>query len=107
MEGERRVLFFLAAVTAAWACGAAAIGIDSSFLHFAPVFLVVIPLVRGRYIGEEGLHRLRGTRMRAARPADVAEPATVDRSLRVAIVRGGQLLARHIADRPPPPQPAL
>jgi hypothetical protein len=96
-------LLLLAGLSTAWLLVAAATGIDSGLLYFAPLFALFVPLLRGHYVGEEAIHRLRASRSRprftrARHRATV--PATSLR--RVRVVSGGELLARFIAVRPPP-----
>jgi len=97
-------LLGLAAVTVAWAL-LATDGSATGLISIVPVLLLLGPLLLQRYPGERGIARLRAVRSRTAtraRPADAVIPATP----RVAGVRGGMLLARRLAVRPPPARPA-
>lgn len=97
-------LLALAAVAVAWTV-LATDGSPTGLISVAPVLLLLGPLLLQRYPGERGIARLRAARSRAvrrARPADAAVPATPG----VARVRGGMLLARRLAVRPPPALPA-
>lgn len=72
-------------------------------LYGAPLLLIALPLVAGRYFGEEHLARAtarrRAERPRAARR--IALPAGAVRTLAV-LPRGGRLIAASLANRPPP-----
>ena len=97
-------LLALAAVAVAWTV-LATVGSPTGLISVAPVLLLLGPLLLQRYPGERGIARLRAARsrpVRHARPADAEIPATP----KVAGVRGGLLLARRLAVRPPPARPA-
>lgn len=73
--------------------------------HLLPFVLVLIPLLAGRYLGEERLARLSGRvparpRRRVARVCPSGRPA-------LGIPRGGSLIASFLAVRPPPGCSAL
>ena len=77
------------------------LGADGDLLMLMPVLLVGLPLLAGRYVGEE---RLLGLASRAERPARGPEPALHAALLcsgRV-LPRGGRLIATALAVRPPP-----
>lgn len=105
---DQRLLVVLAAVAALWLMVAAALGATSGALYFAPLVTLLVPLLLGRYVGEEPLARLRErvartlprARREAARPASVRAP-------RALFPRGGRLLAAHLAVRPPPALAAI
>jgi hypothetical protein len=100
---DRHLLLSLAAVATLWLLVAAVAGVDSGLLHFLPLFGLFVPLLRGRYIGEEALHRLREGRHSAPLPRPIRRAALPATSFgRVHVVAGGEVLARHIAVRPPP-----
>jgi hypothetical protein len=107
---SRRViapLAFVTLLTGAWLLSHATFAeLDVVWLSLAPVFLLALPLVAGRYVGETHLERLSagrrprprrltgGLRMRAPRP-------------RAGRIGHGLLLARHVAGRAPPAAAAL
>jgi hypothetical protein len=81
---------------------AAVLGIASAFPYFAPVLMLLLPLLGGRYVGAERLERLARRRRRRperARPTPALEPRRFDQSL---LPRGGRLIGRALAVRPPP-----
>lgn len=82
-----------------------ALGAPVDLLLAAPVLLLALPLLAGRYVGEDALRRL------ARRDAPRARRGTgggVRAILRGAVPpRGGLLLAFGLAVRPPPGAPAI
>jgi hypothetical protein len=91
-----------AAITVAVTAWALAHGLDTGALFMAPALLLALPLLFGRYVGEERLLP-RATRtpiLRAPRQLAAARP------LATTISRGGELIARFLAVRPPPLLPA-
>ena len=69
-------------------------------LHLAPILLLVMLLACGRYPGSRSVARVaaRAPHRPAPRAARMARPAVPT----LALVRGGLLLARSLAVRPPP-----
>lgn len=97
---DRQLLFALAGLTLALA-SSMSFGVHSDVLLIAPVLLFALPLLAGRYVGEEQLARLAAAfDVRRGRPAPALEP-TVRRTSR-ALPRGGRLIAASLAVRPPP-----
>ncbi|MDX6688993.1 MAG: hypothetical protein QOG15_450 [Solirubrobacteraceae bacterium] len=97
---DRILLLGLAALTLALAC-LTLVGVHSDVLLLAPVLLVALPLLAGRYVGEEHLARLAAAFVaRRRRPAAMLVP-TMSRCPRV-LPRGGRLIAASLAERPPP-----
>jgi hypothetical protein len=78
-------------------------GLDTGLLLLSPALVLLLPLLAGRYLGEESLQRLaarmKAPRRRASRPASAPLPR---RRPRTAVVRGGRLLAAALAERGPP-----
>jgi hypothetical protein len=73
------------------------------WLAFAgPLCLLALPLVAGRYVGEDALDRLR--RDRPARRRRLIARGLPKGAQRVAVIlpRGGRLIAEALAVRPPP-----
>jgi hypothetical protein len=98
---DRLVLWAFGVVVAAWTAAEVLTGCQSGLLYLAPALVLALPLLLGRYVGEEQLVELAGR-----------EPAQLrQRVLRVAIPRsrarvmqrGGRLVASGMAKRPPPP----
>jgi hypothetical protein len=91
-----------AVATSALLLVAALIGHPDLLVYAAPVFLLAVPLLAGRYVGEDRLERLRarvvGTRRR--RPVSAARPPA--RRPAALLPRGGRLIADALAVRPPP-----
>jgi hypothetical protein len=94
---DRRAL----ALTLIWVAVLALTGSTEALLFLAPALLIAIPLLGGRYLGEELIVRLANRRARprarASAPARrlPAAPATW-------VPRGARLLAASLAKRPPP-----
>lgn len=78
----------------------AALGDGSLALLLAPAFLVALPLVFGRYLGEDKLVALRMRRAPRLRPARAV--SALPRSPRRLRIAGGLLVARRLAGRAPP-----
>lgn len=94
---ERKAL----AITLLWVVALAATGATDALLFLAPALLIAIPLLGGRYVGEELIARLAARRARAPRqtanaPASPPAPAHW-------FPRGNDLIAFALAKRPPPP----
>ena len=102
-----RLLVGLAGASAALLLAFAAGAVGSELLYVAPVALLALPLLSGRYVGEQSIRRLasrRATRTErtAARPLIVsARPAAR------AFPRGGLLVAASLAERGPPARLAV
>jgi hypothetical protein len=70
--------------------------------YAAPVFLLALPLLAGRYVGEEQLERMRSGFRRARRPRPRAAAVPACRRVPASFPRGGRLIAHSLAERPPP-----
>jgi hypothetical protein len=102
---DRQLLLGLAALT----LGVAAltlVGVHTDVLLALPVLLFALPLLAGRYVGEERLARLAAAFVDARRRPAGSVPTTARRSPR-ALPRGGHLIASALAVRPPPAAPRL
>jgi hypothetical protein len=69
--------------------------------YLAPLCVVALPLLAGRYVGEDALERLR----KRAEPGTHYTGAPVlpgARSSKAALPRGGRLIAQALAERAPP-----
>ena len=99
---DRRLLFVLVATTLA-AASAVLLGMHSDVLLALPVVLFALPLLAGRYVGEERLARLAAAFVSPHRRSYHA-PSTARRSPH-ALPRGGTLIAASLAVRPPPVAP--
>ena len=63
------------AVTVCWVAALALTGSTDALLFMAPALLIAIPLLGGRFFGEELIVRLASRRARPRRCAAVAAPA--------------------------------
>jgi hypothetical protein len=97
---DQRMLFAFAAGTAALVLLAALAGHAELIAYAAPVLVVALPLVAGRYVGEERLRQL----CSLGRPRDRRVPAATPVVRRPAelVPRGGRLMAHSLAERGPP-----
>jgi hypothetical protein len=77
-----------------------ATGISPDVLLAAPALLLLLPLLAGRYLGEDGLARLAGHAV-APRRRSPASIGAWRRAPRV-LPRGGRLIASALAERGPP-----
>jgi hypothetical protein len=99
---DRRLLLAAAVGMGALLLLAALAGHPHLLAYAAPLWLLTLPLVAGRYVGEEALERLR--RQRPARRRPLGSRAIPKGTRRVAVLlpRGGRLIAEALAVRPPP-----
>jgi hypothetical protein len=102
---DRKLLFGLAAITLALA-SLTLLGVHSDVLLAAPVLVFALPLLAGRYVGEEQLARLAAAYLGARRRPAVTIAPHARRTAR-RLPRGGRLIAAALAVRPPPAAPRL
>ena len=101
MPGRDQRILFAGVVAVLALLAACALGGQLELLVYAvPLVLIGLPLVAGRYLGEDTLERLRRApaRPRRLRPAR----ATEVRRAAVLLPRGGRLIAHALAERGPP-----
>lgn len=97
---EKRALV----ITLCWVTALAVTGSTDALLFLAPALLIAIPLLCGRYFGEELIaklisrHTQKPPRLRFLLPPTPAAPRTWR-------PRGTHLLALSLAKRPPPLRP--
>jgi hypothetical protein len=96
----RIVLWAFALVVAAWMVAQALTGTETGLLYLAPALVLALPLVLGRYVGEEQLAVLAGTSR--GRVARVRVRISAPRGYVRVMHRGGRLVASALAKRPPP-----
>src|ERR687884_269724 len=96
---DQRLLLGLAALTLAFAVVQSATGISGDVLLAAPALILLLPLLAGRYVGEEGIARLSAA-MAQPRRRTVVALARPRRAPRV-LARGGRLIAVALAGRGP------
>lgn len=96
---DQLLLLGLAALTAALVVVMTLVGAED-LLHTLPLLVLLLPLVGGRYLGEERLIALVRSRAprRPVRAAHAPRPVRTPLSL----PRGGRLIATSLAVRPPP-----
>jgi hypothetical protein len=102
---DQRLLFTLAVAFSLGLLAQELAGLTVELLYVAPLVLLALPLIGGRYIGEDRLLRAAEGR----RPVGRRRPEprkTLPRPAR-AFPRGGRLIATGLAVRPPPPVAAL
>jgi hypothetical protein len=98
---EQRLLLALTAVVSALLLLAALAGHAELLAYAAPALVVALPLIAGRYLGEDAIARLRERAV--TRPRRRPATAPMPRPRFAALVpRGGRLLASSLAVRPPP-----
>jgi len=74
-------------------------GLDTGLLHLAPALVLALPLISGRYVGEERLAAL-GAAFRG--PVARAVAAPLPRAAARTLVLGGRLIAAVRVERGPP-----
>jgi hypothetical protein len=97
---DRRALAF-AALTVVWLFGLELLGIEAAVAYLAPALLILLPLLSGRYPGDEALVRVAVRRSRPARRPPHAPPPRRRREDAL-LPRGGRLVAFALAGRGPP-----
>jgi hypothetical protein len=107
LRRDQRLDLALAVLAPAVLLLAAALGAGGDVLLALPTVLCAVPLLLGRYVGEQRLERLaRAVRARRRRraPRDRRADLELGRRRPAALVpRGGALIAASLAVRPPPP----
>ncbi len=98
-----RLLTGLAVLSMAWLVVHAATGLAEGLVMLAPALLLALPLLAGRYVGEDAIDRVRAARAAAPAPRRGRAPrASRPRPVLALVPRGGLLLASSLATRPPP-----
>jgi hypothetical protein len=92
-----RVLVGVAIMAALWLAGLHDGGLDTGLLFLAPAFVLLLPLLAGRYPGERAL----APRLAPARRA-VAFALSLPRPRARLVPRGGLLVGCSLAGRAPP-----
>jgi hypothetical protein len=92
-----RALLGVAIMAALWVAGLHVGGLDTGLLFLAPAFVLLLPLLAGRYPGEHALAAA-GPRPRLAVPFRLALPRPRARL----VPRGGLLVGCSLAGRAPP-----
>ena len=97
---DLRILLALCALSLVWLVTQSVTGMGEGLALLAPALLLAVPLLLGRYVGEDALERIRAARRtvhRRVRAVFVARP----RGPRATRLRGALLGARG-AERAPP-----
>jgi hypothetical protein len=91
-----------AAITAVWTLGMLILGVGDALIYLAPALLILLPLLSGRYPGDDALVRA----ARRAGPRGRRLPPVAPRPARTPIAellpRGGCLVGAALAGRAPP-----
>jgi hypothetical protein len=98
---DKHLLLGLAALTVLIAVVQSATGISGDVLLAAPALVLLLPLLAGRYVGEDGIARL-GAIVALPRRRPVAVRAEPPRRAPRMLARGGRLIAVALAQRGPP-----
>ncbi len=99
---EQRLLLGAALATSVLLLVAALAGHTELVAYAAPLVVLALPLVAGRYVGEETLERLRERAAARPRVPHTAAAGGGARRGLVAFPRGGRLIAHALAERGPP-----
>jgi len=89
-----------AAITCVWTLGMLIVGVGDALIYLAPALLILLPLLTGRYPGDEALVRASRRprrRRRGAAPAEQRRTPTTH-----LLPRGGRLVGAALAGRAPP-----
>ena len=97
---DRHLLFGLAGLALAVAA-LTLVGVSTDILLALPALLFALPLLAGRYVGEDRLARLAAAFVATRRRPTASVPTTARRAP-LAVPRGGRLIAASLAVRPPP-----
>ena len=98
---DQHILLGLAALTVLFAVVQSVTGISADVLLAAPALVLLLPLLAGHYVGEDGLARLSAhvaTPRRRPAVAGLSQPRRAPRVL----ARGGRLIGASLARRGPP-----
>ena len=98
---DRRIMRNLGLLAVVVACALMVAGLAQGVLFLGPALLLVLPLLAGRYVGEDVVVALATLRVAARRPAPRLS-ARLPRAPRAVRPRGGRLLAASLAERGPP-----
>lgn len=78
-------------------------GLETGLLYLAPALFLALPLLSGRYVGEDEIARLAlGVRWLRLRRSARRLAAQLPRPAQVLVARGGRLIAAGLAQRGPP-----
>jgi hypothetical protein len=100
LDRDRLLAAALFAVAVGWSLALALAGTTEGVLYMAPLALVAVPIVLGRYVGARMLDELVARRRPRLRPS--SDPRPVAGFAPRVRIRGGELIAVFEAERPPP-----
>ena len=92
----------LAAITAVWTLGMLALGVGDAFIYLAPALLILVPLLNGRYPGDDVLVRAARRGRPQRRPPPRCDPPRRRARSAALLPRGGRLVGAALAGRAPP-----
>jgi hypothetical protein len=98
---DQHLMFGLAALTVLLAVVQSATGASGDVLLAAPALVLLLPLLAGRYVGEDGIARLGALLALPRRRPVAARVAPPHRAPRI-LARGGRLIGVALAQRGPP-----
>jgi hypothetical protein len=98
---DQRILLGLAALTVLLAVLQSVTGISGDVLLAAPALVLLLPLLAGRYVGEDGIARL-GALLAPTRRRPLVVRTAPPRRAPHMLARGGRLIAVALAQRGPP-----
>lgn len=98
---DRRSLAF-AALTLVWLLGLEVLGVEAAFAYLAPALLILLPLLGGRYPGDEALVRAARRGVAPGRPRGCPATRPRLRPVGALLPRGGRLVGAALAGRAPP-----
>jgi hypothetical protein len=97
-----------AAITTVWTLGMLVLGVSDALIYLAPALLILLPLLSGRYPGDEVLARAARRARPQRRRLPGAEPRPARSPAAEVLPRGGRLVGTALAGRAPPvPAPSL
>src|SRR5262249_52465740 len=97
---ERMLLGAFTVIVLAWMLVQALTGAETGLLYLAPALVLALPLIGGRYVGEQQLAA--AAERRIAPVVRAAKSAAATRSFVRVMQRGSRLVASSLAKRPPP-----
>lgn len=100
---ELRPLLAIAVLGVVVALAESVTGLGTGLLLLSPALVLLLPLLAGRYLGEDAIERLATARRAVPAVRRRATPAPLPRRRpRATRARGGRLLAAALAERGPP-----
>jgi hypothetical protein len=101
---DQRILLGLTALSVLLALLVSLTGVNADVLLATPALVLLLPLLAGRYVGEDGIARL-GARLDEARRRPARAGLGAPLRAPSVLPRGGRLIAAGLAERGPPAAP--